>query len=73
MTEDQIREFQLHLRQAVDYRENVLNPENRLFRLPLSIQDEEKIRIEMDILRAVVDDFEGVFDVKNLCRIKEML
>jgi hypothetical protein len=73
MTEDQIREFQLHLRQAVDYRENILNPENRLFRLPLSIQDEEKIRIEMDILRAVVDDFEGVFDVKNLCRIKEML
>jgi hypothetical protein len=73
MTEDQIREFQVHVRQAVDYRENVLNPENRLFRLPLSIQDEEKIRIEMDILRAVVDDFEGVFDVKNLCRIKEML
>jgi hypothetical protein len=73
MTEDQIREFQLHVRQAVDYRENVLNPENRLFKLPLSIQDEEKIRIEMDILRAVVDDFEGVFDVKNLCRIKEML
>jgi hypothetical protein len=73
MTEDQIREFQVRLQEAIKYRQEILDPKQKMFKLPLSYQDEEKVRIQMDVLRDVLEDFEGVFGVEGLNRVTEML
>jgi hypothetical protein len=66
-----ILDFQVRLQQAIKYREDILNPENRLFKLPIGYRDEELVRVQMEVYRDILEEFESVFRVKELGVIKE--
>jgi|GEM_PF-6256820 len=62
-----VNKFQLMLKKAIDVREQALYAENPLYKLSMSMQDEEIARKEQELLRDVLAEFNKLFTVESLC------
>lgn len=62
--EKAIPQFRAILEKAIDVRENALYADNPLFKLSMSVQDEEIARKEQALLKCLLGQFEKMFEVE---------
>lgn len=62
-----INKFQTMLKKAIEVREQALYAENPLFKLSMSVQDEEIARKEQALLKNLLSEFNKTFTVESLC------
>jgi len=64
-TEENIPKFKALLVKAIDIREQALYADNPLFKLSMSVQDEEIARKEQALLKCLLSQFEKMFIVEE--------
>jgi len=60
-TEQNLTKFSEMIKTAIEVRENAIYEKNPLFRLPLTLQDEDIARKELALLMCLLDTFNKMF------------
>jgi hypothetical protein len=63
--EDKIKKFENLVIDAIDVREKALHPDNPLFELPISVQDEEMTLKEQNLLKCILVQYRVIFGAEE--------